>query len=297
MEKSASNGSDANPLSARAADPAPTFMIKALRARRALLFSCLLTAVASSSQAALDSSDTGAEAVERPTGDAVSIESSDGVRIAGSLTMPRSSKNLAPAALLVHDAGSERTEFNALVSRLAKQGFAVLTIDLRGHGESVSEACNWAACEDDAARERLWAYAARDVQAAASWLASQDGVHATSLSILGHRAGSTLATRYAVSDESVRDLVLIDPPAEQLGFQLARDLGELGGLPTYIVAPRDELQTSKRMANLAHEANNGNEFVIVSASREKPGEVLRDRGLPAEVSKWMIDQAMPRRGR
>jgi Serine aminopeptidase, S33 len=60
----------------------------------------------------------------------------DGVDLHGNYY--ESSKKNAPAVLIVHAIGedSRRAEYTALAKALQKEGYAVLTFDLRGHGQS-----------------------------------------------------------------------------------------------------------------------------------------------------------------
>ena len=93
----------------------------------------------------------------------VQIETEDRQVLIASLYTPRRrpKDELAPGAILIHDAGATRQQLTALAKRMQKQGFCVLIPDLRGHGESVSADLDFAR-EDLAGRERLWAFAARD---------------------------------------------------------------------------------------------------------------------------------------
>ena len=66
------------------------------------------------------------------------VETSDGFIIKGEFWTPRK-KGRAPAALLLHDTLRDKADHEKIATNLNKRGFAVLSIDLRGHGKSVSE--------------------------------------------------------------------------------------------------------------------------------------------------------------
>lgn len=67
----------------------------------------------------------------------VRITSSDGVMLAGTLSLPRWARQPVPGVVLVHGSGPlTRENFRGDVRRLVRQGIAVLTYDKRGVGES-----------------------------------------------------------------------------------------------------------------------------------------------------------------
>lgn len=68
-----------------------------------------------------------------PPTEEVRLRARDGIEIAGTY-WPGSPDS--PAVLLLHGVGASRDQTNPNVAWLASQGYAVLTIDLRGHGRS-----------------------------------------------------------------------------------------------------------------------------------------------------------------
>ena len=134
--------------------------------------------------------------VESENAETVTIETRDELALSARYFAPRSKKQLAPAALLVHDAGGSRTQLMAIAERLWKSNFAVLVVDLRGHGASRTEHCDWKHLDEES-RGKLWAIATRDLEAAASWLRKRKEVHSTNLNLVGAGAGCALAVRHA----------------------------------------------------------------------------------------------------
>ena len=68
------------------------------------------------------------------TSDNVKFDSADGVELRG--TFYPAPKAKAPAILMLHRYGGNREGWEKLAEELQKKGFAVLTFDFRGHGES-----------------------------------------------------------------------------------------------------------------------------------------------------------------
>ena len=67
----------------------------------------------------------------------VEYTTSDGVVIIGDYWTPIDMTKRAPGVILLHMYRSDRTAFRPLVPALEEAGFAILAIDMRGHGESV----------------------------------------------------------------------------------------------------------------------------------------------------------------
>lgn len=94
--------------------------------------------------AAEDSQSTTAMKVQQ---EKVVFPTEDGVSIAGTYYFPlvqgsngskqNESSATLPAAILLHMLGKDRNSWNGFPAILTRNGFVVLAIDLRGHGESV----------------------------------------------------------------------------------------------------------------------------------------------------------------
>lgn len=259
----------------------------------ALIAAALLCAAPLSAQSTVDAS---APAKAKPASSAtkVELESEDKRKLAASFWGPKDQKGAAPAAVLVHDAGSDRSTLAELGERLWKQGFAVVAVDLRGHGESLGTDKGWDALPEEE-RARAWTFALRDVKAAADWITEQPGVHGSNLSLLGDRAGATLVTRYAQRDENVRCLVLLEPKEETLGFNLAKDVAALGGLPTCIVACKDTSATAQAIADSGAAANEGHKFVEVLVAKGAAVGSAADKTCVVNIAKFMSAQANPQK--
>lgn len=223
--------------------------------------------------------------------EAVSITTRDNIALAGDFYASRK-KGRVPAVLLVHDMGGDRSQLAPIAERLQKLGFAVLALDLRGHGQSRSERYDWAKLDDDA-RERMWVLTPRDLAAGAEYLRSRSDVHTSNLSLVGLRAGSAVAVHYAADDQNARAVVILDPQPDGHGFALAKDVEKLQGLPTLILAPSDQRNVAERLAQCGTDGNGGSAFISKGFLKGDNGNLLDDKRLPKEVADWLKDTVMP----
>jgi len=259
----------------------------------ATLWSAPIIALSGVASASPAPAPAGGARVQALTHDDVIIETSDDLKLVGTFYAPRSRKgSLAPAALLVHDAGADREQLAPIAERLQKSGFGVLTIDLRGHGDSRTKDIDWDKL-DERGRAALWQLATRDLDAAAHWLLDQKGVHSTNLSLVGYRAGCALVARHAEEDENVIGMMLLSPKAQDLGFDVARTMHNVNGLPTCVIDQKNE-ETTRLIADAnALTAKPWVDYVPIAS---KQPTVLDDAKTPSKVASWLCDIAMPKKG-
>lgn len=146
----------------------------------------------------------------RFTSTAVTFISSDGTRLAGTLTVPNGAQGPFPAVVLVAGSGpQDRDEaigpnriFLQLSNALSNAGFVVLRYDKRGIGKSGGSAAT-------ETRANLVA----DVRAAIGFVSSEESVDAKHLYLLGHSEGGLLVPSVAATDRRVAGIVLMAAPA------------------------------------------------------------------------------------
>ena len=217
--------------------------------------------------------------------DPVRIESGDELAIFGEYWAPRGAKGKAEGVILLHAPGRDRSQLADLAQVLQRKKMAVLTLDLRGHGESATEEESWEELDEEA-RRNLWTYALRDVETAARWLRAKEEVHSSALSLVGCGASSALAAHYAVSDAGVRSLLFVEPFVEdQLGYELARSLPELEGLPMRAVVAKSASKSAR--AQLEELGAEG--FVQLEVVKADAGELLGESRCVRGAGDWISE--------
>jgi pimeloyl-ACP methyl ester carboxylesterase len=148
------------------------------------------------------------------------FEGEGGIRIAGDVLGPVA----GPLVILVHGGGQTRHSWRDTADRLAIHGYHVISIDLRGHGES-----GWA----PASAYNLSLYAA-DLEVIIRANASNAGVTFVGAS-LGGMASTVAAAR--MEDIRINALVLVDvvPRFDSVGAARIRQFmtANLGGFATF----------------------------------------------------------------
>lgn len=223
----------------------------------------------------------------------VRIETEDGLKLGAAFFGARKSTGRAPAVLIAHAPGSDRESVASLAETLSKKGFAVLTVDLRGHGASAGGE-SWEEL-DRAAQERMWTFAQRDLGAAAGYLRGRRDIHTTNLTLVGVGSGCALALRHASEDENARAVILLDPTDDQLGFNLPDEVRRCGGLPTLVVSPHDGRARSKRLVEGLQ--TSGSSAIELAVLRTGEDEYLADKKMSDKVAGFLRQTVTEARGR
>jgi alpha-beta hydrolase superfamily lysophospholipase len=176
-------------------------------------------------------------AQEGPQPQRVEITASDGWVLVGDLTLPADTGETgAPAVLLMHMYNDSRQAWADLVDPLLDAGYAVLAIDLRGHG--------------DTGGARDWELAQQDTQAWVDWLRTQPGVDPARISLIGGSIGSNLALRGMAADEAIVTAIALSPGLDYYGVTTEDAVTAIRG-PIFIATALLDGQSSAGVKILA----------------------------------------------
>ncbi|HLJ11945.1 MAG TPA: alpha/beta fold hydrolase, partial [Planctomycetaceae bacterium] len=165
-----------------------------------------------------------------------------GVKLAGTLTVPRG-EALHPAAILITGSGAQdrdETIFNhkpflVLADYLTRRGIAVLRADDRGIGGSTTSA-----------EAATTADLAEDVRSAIDFLKSRSEIDGTKIGLIGHSEGGTIAPLVASQSSDVAFIVMLAGSVvtgEEVLYQQAAALLKAGGASEKVLAAQRELQS------------------------------------------------------
>ena len=103
----------------------------------------------------------------------VDLMGSDGVTLKGTYSSPG---RPGPAMLLIHQCNMDRTSWQGITTQLVEAGIHVLTLDLRGFGDSEGEGMS-------GGFPNLLMKSSRDVDIAFDYLVGKDGVDGSSFCV------------------------------------------------------------------------------------------------------------------
>jgi len=217
---------------------------------------------------------------------AVEVVTADGVRLAA-WYVPSANR---AAVVLLHGAGSTRSNVLRHAAVLAEHGYGVLLLDARGHGESDGRAMDFG----------WWGDA--DVTAAVDLLAQQPDVDAERIGVVGLSMGGEEAIGASAADERIRAVVAEGATARSAGDEawLSEAYGLRGSLQEGLEALQDRViglltDAPRPISNReAVERSGTTRYLLVAASEVsnevRTAEDLQQRA-PDRVDTWVVEGA------
>lgn len=143
----------------------------------------------------------------------VSFKTYDLVELHASFDVPLGVPAPIPAVLLLHGYGEERGVWNRFSKELLNRGWAVMSLDLRGHGDSkVKNGQPIQASPDWRTSQHEFPV---DLEPALDWLKSQARVDNRKIVIIGYDVGANLALLASGRFPEVRTAVAIKPNLDE----------------------------------------------------------------------------------
>ena len=114
-------------------------------------------------------------------------------------SFPKPAAERPPAVVLVHGFSSDRVNSSALARRIAQNGYGVLAIDVRGHGEN----------RNSFVESQTGHGLREDVKNAVEFLRQSNLVDGSRIVVMGHSMGASAALDYATHDANLKGSVMI----------------------------------------------------------------------------------------
>jgi dienelactone hydrolase len=161
----------------------------------------------------------------------------DGYKVAAWF-WPTGGKKSAPAIILLHQRGKDKSSWGGFPAKLVEEGFAVIAIDFRGHGQTTDP--NGQSIPLNSLRDSDYQAMLNDVGAAHAYLAQQKGVDADRVGLIGASIGANLALLYAAQDRRIRTVVALSPGLDYKGLKPLAVMGPLDKRPLFLIASKGD---------------------------------------------------------
>ena len=195
-------------------------------------------------------------AQQSPAARVIDLTAPDGVKLKATFF---ASAKPGPGVLLLHQCNRQRKVWDELAQQLAKAGINVLTLDLRGFGESGGTAADKLTAQEAQAQGRKWP---GDIDVAFAYLSSQPGVKRDVIGVGGASCGVDNSIQTARRHpKEVKSLVLLSGGTDIAGRQFLR---EANLLPIFAaVADDDEFRPTVEIMPwlFSLSSNPGKQFV------------------------------------
>ena len=205
------------------------------------------------------------------------------------------STNSAAAVILLHSYGKAQAEWGTVPILFQRNGIAVLTFDLRGHGESVRQLTAKGVQIVDYQKFGPLDYKNMliDINQAYDWLAGQPGIDKSRIAIIGSDLGANLALRYAAFNDEVAGLILLSPGMFYRGVRTDDVITRLGKRPLRIVVSRGDafpFETAKHLIEVRQQAGQAvesNELLACSGELHGVAMLTGVKELSSVVFAWL----------
>ena len=161
-------------------------------------------------------------------GETVTIDTSDGYKLAGDFIRRRNIKRESlPVILFLHEAGKTRRSWYPLTVQLAGRNYASLAVDLRGCGENPEINADKKMTFDKLPEAELRKML-DDVRNAVSYLSMRPGADGESIAIIGAGLGANLALAAAAEPwaKNVRIVIALSPTLDDHGYRTEEAVGK-----------------------------------------------------------------------
>jgi len=146
------------------------------------------------------------------------IDTFDLVKLHASFDIPSGVPAPIPAVMLLHGYGENRAVWDGFKKELLARGWAVMAVDLRGHGESRTKNNQIVTATND------WRTNPHefplDLDAALTWLKTQTRINSNKIAVIGVDVGANLALIASGKYRQVKTVVAVNPNLTE-GQQLA----------------------------------------------------------------------------
>lgn len=200
-----------------------------------------------------------------------------------------------PVAILLHEQNGDRRDLAALAAHLVRHDVAVLALDLRGHGESITQQgvtgevrANQFTGDVNSPR---WAEMARDVEAAVVWVRGHRVTANPRVVVVGSvMGGGAAAQAEARLVGHVQGLVLVSPVLTMGGFRLLNTL-PAAQTPYVILASKGDNRALNTIAQLKDQSTAMESRVFPGGRRGS--ELLADADVRAAIVAFATEGLLP----
>ena len=233
-------------------------------------------------------------------GDPVELKTLDGWALKAVFAAPAPGKM---TLLLLHGTGQRKEDWKRLAFPLSREGYGVMAVDLRGHGDSrttpAGEVITWKKLLATTKAANDFLDMSRDAEAATSWLAAQ-GTPEDSIGIIGAEVGGSIAIRYAATHPKVPLVVMLSPGMawqEVLTVNALRAMKRPVATPLLMIYSEADKRSSKEapiLHSFARGAVGEQLAALISVPQERGTRMLSaQRDLAGRIIEWLGNPVAP----
>jgi len=201
------------------------------------------------------------------------IESADGLNLVGTIYTPAEMPPPWPGVILLHMLWGDRSSWEDFAQRLTAAGYAVLAVDMRGHGET-GGAVNWDVTGEDL--DYVWDY-----------FSARADIDDRRMAIIGASIGANMAILTGASEPATKTVVLLSPGLNYAGVKTLDPMIAYGERPVLIVASEEDTYAADSSSKLEEAAQGEARLVMYQDSGHGTLMLEREPGLGELIIDWL----------
>jgi len=212
----------------------------------------------------------------------VVLETSDNVKIYG--TFYEADQN-APGVILLHMMNRSRKDWGNFIFDLAEKGFSVLTIDLRGHGQSIEKTDGTKLFHGTFSKAEFKDMV-KDVDAAIKFLHLKK-IDRKRIAIVGASIGANVAINYAADNPgAIKGVTLLSPGLNYRDVKCTQAMEKYTG-PVFIAASRGDKYAYKSFLSLSQINKPRIKTEISEGSYHGTNLFIGIKGFEQQIADWL----------
>lgn len=201
------------------------------------------------------------------------IEVADGLNVVGTIYTPAEMPPPWPGVILLHMLWGDRSSWEDFAQRLTAAGYAVLAVDMRGHGET-GGAVNWDVAGEDL--DYVWDY-----------FSARADIDDRRMAIIGASIGANMAILTGASEPATKTVVLLSLGLNYAGVKTLDPMIAYGERPVLIVASEEDTYAADSSSKLEEAAQGEARLVMYQDSGHGTLMLEREPGLGELIIDWL----------
>jgi pimeloyl-ACP methyl ester carboxylesterase len=197
----------------------------------------------------------------------------EGLDLAGTFFEPPDQIPPWRGVVLIHMLYGNQSQWEPFPQLLADEGFAVLSIDLRGHGESGGEV-NWDLAVDD--MQQVWNY-----------FTSRGDIDQDKTAFVGASIGANLAWVATSNEPAVKTAVLLSPGLNYAGVETEEAMISYGDRPVLIVASQEDTYAANSSTALDEYALGESQLIMYQGAGHGTFMLQAEPDLAQKIADWL----------
>ncbi len=217
----------------------------------------------------------------------ISITTRDSSIIEASLYLPvDTTREKFPLVVLLHMLGHNRGSYNDFVPQLLDQNWAVLNVDLRGHGKSVMVRKKIRTAKSLSAADFMMMPG--DLMLLLEHVGTEiPRLDTTQIAVIGASIGSSVGTRYAARSPNVNALVLLSPGLRYQGLTTDGPLADYYKRPVLILVGNQDDYSYASAVKLEKVAHGPAKFIEFDSGKHGTDLFEGNLGADTLIVNWL----------